>query len=126
MQLQRGRDALAANMKCPNCNTNFTHENQLTLVENSHGRNLPWYLPAARNRLACPQCGATLKHRPASLMIAAFLGCCFLLCMSLEIVYPDNEDLGKLFWISTIALACNIPLLMLSKSAFLSDGDQVR
>lgn len=111
-------------MKCPDCDTNFTSESQLMLVENSPGRQVPWYLPAPRNRLACPHCGTILKHRPATLLTGALLGCCFLLAMTLKIVFPDSEILNILFWISIIALACSVPLLMLSKSTFRRDQDQ--
>jgi len=105
-------------MRCPGCHTNFNNERQLTTVNPPEQEDVAWYKLAPAGKVVCPQCGTPLRHRRVTMVTATAIGLIFLAAMSLKTLYPESVAVEVLVWLSGIAVAVGMPMLMRSRGYF--------
>lgn len=105
-------------MKCPGCGTSFASERQLSVTPSPTGTRVPWYRPAPRRRLACPECGIALRHNRVTLCAGVGLGAVYLGVLGLKTLHPHSEAIALLFTVVSLGLIPALLLLMRRRSYF--------
>ncbi len=105
-------------MRCPNCNSRFTHESELFTQRSEHAASTPWYKLAPPGRVVCPHCGIGLRYNRVILAIVALLGAGFLASMGLKMLFPQNTIVDWSFWFFMVGLFVSVPLILHSNMRF--------